>query len=406
MRYLVVTHIPFAFDKDGSVLIDRLWAEDLIGLASAAGPIQIAAPCVDADQLRAWGVGLATLPKDSPLTLLPLPSRKGRLDVLYPIQVRKALKEAVSNADLVHTSNLFGTDTALYYAHNLATKRGIKTLFVVAEDFVDMQQWEWVRTAPNPLQQKRRRSTLRRLDAQVRKCIANASLTFLHTPAAVARYRLDAANAIAIRQPVHEAADVISPQQMEQKLKELSNPSIPLQLATASRLQPLKGLEMLVRAVAILRSRHIPVQVRLYGQGPQQQQLQDLIASLNLSDAVQLAGPLSPGQQLRTALAASHLFLMPHLTTDFGRAFFDAMTAASPVIAFRSPASEDTVRHELDGLLVANADPEALASAIERIHNDRTLAVHLAQGARSRALQNTRSIWNQLRMSWISELFR
>jgi hypothetical protein len=31
MRYLLVTHIPFALNEDGSALIDRLWAEDLKG---------------------------------------------------------------------------------------------------------------------------------------------------------------------------------------------------------------------------------------------------------------------------------------------------------------------------------------------------------------------------------------
>ena len=96
---------------------------------------------------------------------------------------------------------------------------------------------------------------------------------------------------------------------------------------------------------------------------------------------------------------------MPHLTSDFGRAFFDGLCAGSPVIAFRSIASEDTVRHEVDGLLSANADDESLASCIGRLHEDRELLVTMAREARARALSNTRSFWNSYRAQMIYGLF-
>ncbi len=331
--------------------------------------------------------------------------RKGRFDVLYASKLQRALRSAVQHADLVHTSNLFGNDTALYFAHDLATKLRKKTLFVVAEDFCDMLGWEWVRTAPSALQRWRRKRTLRSLDRAVRKRIANASLVFLHTPAAVSRYRLDASNAYAIRQPVHEREDVIAAEALKERCAALEGGEV-LRIATASRMQPLKGLDMLVRAIALLRDRGVRVELMMYGGGPQQPELEQLAQRLQISDRVHFGGALAPGQELRSTLARHHLFSMPHLTTDFGRGFFDAISAGLPVLAFRSAASEDTVRDGMDGLLVPNADVESLASAIEHAHLQRTTLIEMSKGARERALRNTRCEWNRLRAMWIADLFR
>ena len=404
MRYLLITHIPFA--RQGSdALLDRLWAEDLKGLAAAMGPVTVAAPeYTDAAKMQGWGAGFATLAPGSGVSFVGLPMRGGRLDLSHSTRLRGKLRQAVDQADLVHTSNLFEPNTGLYFAHDYATRQGKKTLFVVAEDFYDMLDWEWVRTAPNALQHWRRQRTLERLNRHVRARVATASLTFLHTPAAVARYRSYARNAVSIRQPVHEREDVISESDFAAKLAVIHS-GVPLQIVTASRLQPLKGLDMLLRAISILAQRGIHVEARLYGSGPQLDSLTGLANHLGIASSVSFPGALSPASAVRAALAQGHVFLMPHLTSDFGRAFFDAIAAACPVVAFRSIASQDTVRDTVDGLLAPNADPEALAAALTLLHTDRALLARLATAARERALSNTKAFWSEYRAGMIRELF-
>jgi glycosyltransferase involved in cell wall biosynthesis len=388
MRYLLVTHIPFARQPDGSVMLDRLWAEDLQGLAGAVGNLTVAAPESDPQSMQAWGAGFASLTSDAGIAFIGLPIRHGRLDLFHTLRLRKALRPAVANADLVHTSNLFAPNTNLYFAHDLAVRLGKKTLFVVAEDFYDMLQWEWVRPQ-HGFRQNRSQRTLDRLDQHVRTRVRNASLTFLHTPAAVARYRSYAANAVEAF--AARAAEIAS--------------GVILNLVTASRLQPLKGLDMLIRAVAILNQRNTAVHATLYGSGPQLETLQRLAATLGVDHLVSFPGPVQPASALRDALDRQNVFLMPHLTSDFGRAFFDAMAAGLPVIAFRSIASQDTVRDGIDGLLAANADPESLAAAIALLDRDRPTLNRMAAAARQRALDNTKSFWNAYRLQLIRELF-
>ena len=97
---------------------------------------------------------------------------------------------------------------------------------------------------------------------------------------------------------------------------------------------------------------------------------------------------------------------MPHLTNDFGRAFWDAMAAGLPVAAFRSTASADTVRHGEDGLLAPMADVEGLADALRTLARDRVLLNRMSHAARQRALRNTKTVWNEIRFRRILEEFQ
>jgi len=149
----------------------------------------------------------------------------------------------------------------------------------------------------------------------------------------------------------------------------------------------------------------VEVEVRLFGSGEQQNSLKALAAGLSVADRVKFPGSLPPGRAVYRAIGEGHIFAMPHRTTDFGRAFFDAMAGGTPVIAFRTPASLETVRDGVDGLLASLDDVESLAAAVQRFHTDRPLLLRCSQAARERALCNTRSEWYRLRDEWTRSLF-
>ncbi len=404
-KYLLVTHIPFARTEDGSVLVDALWARDLEGLAACGWPIHVCAPeLAGAGRLKSWGPGTTALRANERLQFAGFPPIEKRVDVWKWLSIRNMLRHEVGRADLVHTSNCFSPYLGLAFAHDLAVKLRKKTVFVIAEDFHDMLEWEWVRTGSSPFEIERRSRQLARLDRRARRSASTADLTFLHTPAAVQRFRNSARKGIAIRQPGHEPEDVIPRAAFEQKCAAIAA-GAPLRIVAACRHKPLKGLDFLISAIHLLGYRGIHVSAELYGDGPQTESLRRSIAALQLADRVSLPGTLAPGTEVYGAIAAAHLFAMPHRTTDFGRAFFDAMAGAAPVVAFRTPASIDTVRDSVDGLICPLDDVEALADAIARFHHDRQFLIRCATNARERALTNTRSMWYQLRADWTRQLF-
>lgn len=410
LRYLLVTHIPFSRTPQGTVVLDALWARDLRGLTAALGPIRVVAPEFPssvsttrephASTLLTWGPSSCELPVDASLTFVGFSPILSRRDLWRWPSIRALLRREVTRADLVHSSNLFPPYKGLSYAHDEAVRQGKPTVFVIAEDFYDMLEWEWVRLAPGRWTSWRRRRVLEALDARVRQSAATASLTFLHTPAAVARYRLSARNGVAIRQPEHEREDVISQEALAQKCA-AAQQGAPLLIIAACRHKPLKGLDFLLRAIALLKARGVRVEARLFGTGEMTEQLRADTARLAITDRVIFPGALPPGTEMIRAIAQGHLFAMPHRTTDFGRAFFDAMAGGAPVVAFRTTASAETVRDGIDGLLAPLDDVEGLAAAIARFHADRAFLTRAAETAYHRALVDTCSAWHRFRAAHI-----
>lgn len=397
-HYLLVTHIPFARNPQGHPVLDALWARDLNGLTQANGPVRVAAPEVPLTELTTWGPHTAVLPASGGIEFRGFAPIRGKRDLRKWPSIRGVLRDEVRKARIVHTSNLFPPYLGLSYAHDHAVRLGRRTVFVIAEDFRDMLEWEWVRPARG-LERWRRQRTLERIDGRVRESASTAALTLLHTPAAVERYRLCARRSVAIRQPGHEAEQVITASNLAARLESLRG-TRPLRLVSACRHAQLKGLDLLLRALGLLRDRGVTVHATLYGTGPETASLANLAALLGIADRVNLPGALSVGPDLDTALQKADLFVMPHRSTDFGRAFFDAMAAGLPVLAFRTPASAETVYDGQDGFLAPLDDVQGLAERIAALDRNRPLLGAASHAARNRALENTRTEWFRIRAQW------
>jgi glycosyltransferase involved in cell wall biosynthesis len=406
MNYLLVTLIPFRRSSEGAAIVDGLWAEDLRGLVHAVGNVTVAAPETKqkANTKGWWGTGESALREADGIRFVGLPSFRNPFEAwLGAFRLRSILRREVLEADIVHSSNFYMPYLGLAYAHRLAVRKRKKTIFVVAEDFQDFMEWTFAAGGLTGLRRMRSMRLLHKQDRLARQCLSSASISFLHTPAAVQRYRLSAPRALAIRQPVHEAADVVSMTTLADRASRADRRK-PLRLVVASRLVPLKGIDFLLRAVQLLKAQQILVTVDIYGAGPEKLQLVRLAKILEVEDRVAFHEGLANGPAFRQALEEHDLSIMAHLTTDFGRAFWDAMAAGLPVIAFHSDAASHTVRDRLDGLLAPMADVEGLADRIRQAHSDRTLLQSMSVAARERALVNTRSAWNDLRAARIKEL--
>lgn len=406
IRYLIVTHIPFSRLPDGTVILDELWANDLKEVRQHIGPIRVAAPELPIGSNQAtWGPTAVKLDPSTGISFAGFPPMKSSFDLPSMFAIRSLLNKEVKQADLVHTSNLFHPYLNLLYAHEEAVRLKKKTLFVIAEDYEDMLSWEWIRTAPTQFQHWYRQLQLSIINQRVRKAAASATLTFLFTPAAVDKFRLITPNGIAVRDTTHEAQDVISETALAAKCKEIEG-NTPLTIVSASRHNPIKGNDLLIRAIAELKKRNIPVRVLIYGHGKLTKELQSLTKELKLEDQITFPGALKPGKDVYEAIARGHIFAMPHRTNDFARAFYDAMAGGTPVIAFSTPASDGTVRDGVDGLLAPLDNVLAYALAIARVHQDRKLLINMSQQARVRALSETRTIWHGFRAELVKELFR
>jgi glycosyltransferase involved in cell wall biosynthesis len=81
------------------------------------------------------------------------------------------------------------------------------------------------------------------------------------------------------------------------------------------------------------------------------------------------------------------VFVLPSLYEGLPLSILEAMAAGKPVIATQVGGTAEAVLDGETGLLVPAADPNALASAIRSMLDDRVLAQRLASAGRRRVEQ-------------------
>ena len=153
---------------------------------------------------------------------------------------------------------------------------------------------------------------------------------------------------------------------------------------TVARLEKVKGVEFLLRAVEIFLPRRQAgnFQILIIGDGSERKNIENLVERLKLKDRVRLLGQLA-NEKVPAYLVAADCFVLPSLKEGFGIAILEAMAAGLPVVASRVGGILDIVQEGYNGLLAEPGNSEALAKAIEIIYSDRSLAQNLAQNAKT-----------------------
>ena len=131
-------------------------------------------------------------------------------------------------------------------------------------------------------------------------------------------------------------------------------------VACVARLEPVKGVEHLVRAVPLVPGATFAI----LGEGSAEGYLRELSVALSVSNRVVFLGGHESAASL---LAASDVVVVPSLSEGFGLVAAEAMALARPVVATRVGGLPEVVADQVSGIIVAPADPPALAAAIRRL---------------------------------------
>ncbi len=139
-------------------------------------------------------------------------------------------------------------------------------------------------------------------------------------------------------------------------------------LGIAALFRPRKGIEVLIEALAKLRSQNIDVTLRAVGpfETPEyENEVMAQVAQLGVADAITWTGFT---QDIAAELRQMDLFVLPSL---FGEGLpmvvLEAMAARLPVIASHVEGVPKAIRHREEGLLVEPSSVSQLAMAIEEL---------------------------------------
>lgn len=162
-----------------------------------------------------------------------------------------------------------------------------------------------------------------------------------------------------------------------------------LMISFVGRVQPHKGPEVLVRAVAEMlhHSPHLRAKLALViiggasGSGAAEpERLQGLAKFLGVDDVVHIKPPVERGE-LPDWYRASDLVCVPSYSESFGLVALEAQACGTPVIATAIGGLRTAVSDGISGSLVDGHDPKAWAAVISRLLADPARRIALSFGA-------------------------
>jgi glycosyltransferase involved in cell wall biosynthesis len=153
----------------------------------------------------------------------------------------------------------------------------------------------------------------------------------------------------------------------------------------AGHLYPWKGVDALIEAVA-----RVPRLSALIVGGHEAEgdltRLEALAARLGISQRVTFTGHVEPAQ-VPALLERATILALPNPASAVSTHFtsplklFEYMAAGRAIVASDLPAIREVLQHEKNALLVPPGDSEMLARSIQRLAEDRNLAMRLARQA-------------------------
>ena len=158
----------------------------------------------------------------------------------------------------------------------------------------------------------------------------------------------------------------------------------------AGRLTEKKGVEHLIRAVALSPLRDRDMRLRIVGEGPLRLHLEGVAHSLGVADRVTFVGAV-PHRQLAAHMAEATVFCLPSIIARSGdregmpTVLLEAAAASLPIVASDVGGCSDLIETGRSGWLIGPADEQAMAIALIEAIDEPELAERMAFEARQRA---------------------
>ncbi len=140
-------------------------------------------------------------------------------------------------------------------------------------------------------------------------------------------------------------------------------------LLFTGRLAGVKGVPVLLRALAVLAPRHPDLRLRLIGDGPERTALETLATELGLAERCEFLGYRSQSE-VAEALTTADIFVLPSFAEGVPVVLMEAMAAQLPVVTTCIAGVPELVEHGTSGLLVPPGEVDALAEALDTLLTD------------------------------------
>jgi glycosyltransferase involved in cell wall biosynthesis len=163
----------------------------------------------------------------------------------------------------------------------------------------------------------------------------------------------------------------------------------PPRILYAGNLVSSKGVDVLVRAAALLERQGVAWQLKVLGEGPARSGLEALARDLGIASKVTW-GAFVPQAQMAAEYGASTVTVLPSRgrAEGLGLTLVEALLAGCAVVGSAAGGIPEVVQHERTGLIARDGDASDLAIQIQRLLTDADLRQRLTTAGKEHVVRN------------------
>ena len=308
------------------------------------------------------------------LTICSVPARLRRIfpPALIPFMPDLAYLKELANSNVIQSAEFYNFST--FSAASLSARKNIPF-------FIWQEAFHYMRQPAKPFQQLFNHTIGRSIQDSTTKYIlrtkkAKSFLKEIGTPdSAIGPWIPTGINASIFK----HNTDTLGPENF-------GFPKDYALILLIARLTPSKGVDLALRAQALLRKKDIRVGLIIRGSGPELINLKILSKQLQIEDSVRFLGPKTR-QQMAALYKSADIYLLSSRADLFPFTVLESAGCGLPSVVTRVGCVEDFVENGVNGLTV-EPNPLRIAEAIERLINNEQLRSTLGKKAQESFLKN------------------
>jgi glycosyltransferase involved in cell wall biosynthesis len=146
------------------------------------------------------------------------------------------------------------------------------------------------------------------------------------------------------------------------------------------RLERYKQIDVLLRAVAKLSTRHPDIAIDIIGRGADRERLEGIARGVGVGERTKFLGFVEDEERDRL-LAAARACVCPSTKEGWGLTVIEANALGTPVVATDAPGLRDSVDPGRTGFLVPDGDVDAFADRIAVLLEDDVAGARMSAAA-------------------------
>jgi len=149
---------------------------------------------------------------------------------------------------------------------------------------------------------------------------------------------------------------------------------------------------VVIKSIKLVKRSFPQIKLFIIGDGPHKENLQKLVAELNLKDNIEFTQLVSE-EEKNKILAMSQALVFPSLFEGFGMVILEAFSQEKPALVSKVRPLSDIVEHKKTGLVIPPHDEKEWAKSMENILKDSEQSLKMGKAGR-KALEEKYNLKN------------